>query len=73
MNELHEGQRVQLDRSVMSPERRDMYPGYKNGVVIGFHGEYAWVRFDGGWRALFSVEELKPTVEQIGLFAEVQA
>jgi len=72
MNELREGQRVQLTLSTMMRERRDVYAGYSRGVVAGFHGERIWVKFDGGWRALFSATEIEPAVEQIGMFGEVQ-
>ena len=72
MTELHEGQRVQLNRFAMSSERREIYAGNGNGVVAGFRGERVWVKFDDGWRALFLAAEVEPAVEQIGMFGEVQ-
>jgi len=72
VTELREGQRVILDLFAMSPERREVYAGYSSGVVVGFHGGRAWVKFDSGWRALFSVRELVPAMEQIGMFGEAR-
>lgn len=69
MNELRDGQRVQLNLAAMSQARREIYARSGNGIVDGFRGERVWIQFDDGWRALFLPEEVEPAVEQISMFA----
>ena len=70
MEELREGQRVQLNLGQMSPARREIYAHNGNGIVAGFHEKRIWLQFDNGWRALFAPEEVEPAVEQIGMFGD---
>jgi hypothetical protein len=70
MEELREGQRVQLNLAQMAPHRREVYAGSGPGKVAGFRDERIWLKFDNGWSALFSPEEVEPAVEQIGMFGD---
>ena len=63
---------MQLNLGQMSPARREIYAHNGNGIVAGFRDGRIWLKFDNGWSALFSPEEVEPAVEQIGMFgAEV--
>jgi len=71
MNELREGQRVQLSQAAPR-HRREIFLPCGFGTVRGFAGNRVFVEFDDGNRSWFLPSELEPAVEQIGLFAEVQ-
>ena len=71
MNELREGQRVQLSQAAPR-HRREVFAQCGYATVRGFAGNRAFVEFDDGNHGYFLAGELEPAVEQIGMFGEVQ-